>query len=291
MSPGSLQTRSRISAATLAGDRRSPVGWIGALILHAAIVFATLFTFAHKLEIAEESPPVIPVDLVTIGAKTNIVPTVKVQPKAPPKQETPVEPPKPEPSPIQPPQQAQETPPPPPEQAPAEQVVKIPPPPPMPKLKPQPTETPPKQEKFDINNISALLDKRAPAASSAPNARLADRTLKGFGAQNAMTADIVAAIQSQMSRCYTPPIGAPKPDDLIVDFVLFLNQDGSVARAPQLTEQSAATVASNTYTRASAEAARRAIYECAPFKLPADKYNLWQEINPFHFDPRQMMGE
>jgi outer membrane biosynthesis protein TonB len=290
MSPGSLQTRSRISAATLAGDRRSPVGWIGALLLHAAIVFATLFTFAHKLEIAEESPPVIPVDLVTIGAKTNIAPTVKVQPKAPPKQETPVEPPKPEPSPIQPPQQAQETPPPPPEQAPAEQVAKIPPPPPMPKLKPQPTEKPPKEEKFDINNISALLDKRAPAASSAPNAKLADRTLKGIGAQNAMTMDLQDSLRNQISQCWSPPVGAPHPEELVVGFELFLNADGSVAQPPQLSADSQAAIARDPFTRAAAEAARRAIYTCAPYKLPADRYKDWHDIT-LNFDPRQMMGQ
>jgi hypothetical protein len=72
---------------------------------------------------------------------------------------------------------------------------------------------------------------------------------------------------------------------------LFLNPDGSVARPPQLVGDSAANAAGNPYTRAAAEAARRAIYECAPYKLPANRYDQWKEINPFHFDPRQMMGQ
>jgi hypothetical protein len=86
-------------------------------------------------------------------------------------------------------------------------------------------------------------------------------------------------------------VGAPNAEDLIVDFDLLLNPDGSVARPPQLTGDSASAAASNPYTRAAAEAARRAIFECAPYKLPADRYSQWREINPFHFDPRQMMGQ
>ncbi|MEI9931780.1 MAG: hypothetical protein WDM89_14895 [Rhizomicrobium sp.] len=48
---------------------------------------------------------------------------------------------------------------------------------------------------------------------------------------------------------------------------------------------------SNSYTRASASAAQRAIYTCQPYKLPSDRYSQWREISPFHFDPRQMMGQ
>ena len=39
------------------------------------------------------------------------------------------------------------------------------------------------------------------------------------------------------------------------------------------------------------EAANRAIYQCAPYKLPATRYNDWKEINPLRFDPREMMGK
>ena len=49
--------------------------------------------------------------------------------------------------------------------------------------------------------------------------------------------------------------------------------------------------AGNPYTRASSEAASRAIYQCQPYRLPAESYNQWREINPLRFDPRQMMGQ
>jgi len=54
------------------------------------------------------------------------------------------------------------------------------------------------------------------------------------------------------------------------------------------TSSAAATIG---YTRAASEAASRAVYQCQPYRLPADRYSLWREINPLRFDPRQMMGQ
>ncbi|MGN6516540.1 MAG: hypothetical protein ACTHLR_11965 [Rhizomicrobium sp.] len=268
----------------------SPLSVIAAVLLHGLIIVATLFTFTHKLDLEIQDSPVVPVDLVTIGQKTNLRAMVKEQPKAPPKEEAQPAPPTPQPV----------TPPPPaiqpeaaPDEAPSEPVIPKPQPTPVPKLKPkeQPPQPEAKKKQFDINNIMALLDKKQPVASSAPNAKVGSRNVKGFGAQNAMTADLQDALRSQIAQCWSPPVGAPNASDLIVDFDLLLNQDGSVARPPQLTGDSAAAAATNPYTRAAAEAARRAIFECAPYKLPADRYSQWREINPFHFDPRQMMGQ
>jgi len=63
-----------------------------------------------------------------------------------------------------------------------------------------------------------------------------------------------------------------------VSYELFLNRDGSVAQPPQLTADSAAAAAGDPYMRAAAEAARRAIYTCAPYTLPADRYNQWHDV-------------
>src|SRR5271170_5424745 len=81
MSPSRSTTRIRISLASGAGSRSSPVGLIVAIALHLAVIAATLFTWEHRLDIAQESPPVVPVDLVTIAQKTNIAPTVRPEPK------------------------------------------------------------------------------------------------------------------------------------------------------------------------------------------------------------------
>src|SRR5262249_29382905 len=129
-----------------------------------------------------------------------------------------------------------------------------------------------------------------PAASSAPKARTASRNIKGFGAQTAMTADLQDAMLSQIRECWSPPVGAPHPEEMIVEFELFLNPDGTVAQPPQLSADSQSAVSRDSYTRAAAEAARRAIYTCAPYKLPGDRYRDWRDI-ALTFDPRQMMGQ
>ncbi|MGH6876760.1 MAG: hypothetical protein ACREHV_05190 [Rhizomicrobium sp.] len=276
------KTRNRISAATFAGDRRSPAGWAGSLALHGAIVAATLFTVTHTLDIADQSPPVVAIDLVTIAQKTNIRATAHHARKIAP---TPVPPlPRAMPTPPVPQPQAQPTPEPPKEAEPAP-VPQAPPPRPAPTLKRKPA--PDEQKKnFDVDKVLALLNKVAPAQSAAPDAPQAARTQHGFGAQNAMTADLQDALRSQIQPCWSPPVGAPHPERLIVSFDLFLNPDGSVAQPPQLLANS-----SDPYFRAAADAARRAIYTCAPYKLPADRYAQWREINPFIFDPRQMLGQ
>lgn len=276
-------------SATFAQRRGSTAGLIGAVLIHVAIIAATLFSFTHKLDIVDQSTPIVPVDLVTVGDKTNIAPTITKEQKVEADQETQA----PQPdlmTPAVPPPEEEETP----DQAPSEPTLQKPEPMLQPQLKPKPTSAPPKpaekKPKFDINNIMAMLDQQ-PAKSASPSAKIAKRAMRGIGPQDAATADLQTALASQIMACWSPPVGAPNANDLVVDFDLFLNKDGAVARPPQLTGDSAAQAARNPYTRAAKEAALRAIYTCAPYKLPASRYDDWQEINPFHFDPRQMMGQ
>lgn len=280
----SLRTNPHLTFAQRSG---STTGFVGAVVLHIGIIVATLFTFAHKLDIVDQSTPIVPVDLVTVGDKTNIAPTITKRQKLEADREINV--PQPDisaPAPTIAPEEDA------PDEAPSEPQLKQPEPMLKPQAKPPPAQPKPaeeKKQKFDINNIMAMLDKQS--KSAAPNAKVASRAMKGFGAQDAATADLQTALASQIMACWSPPVGAPNANDLVVDFDLFLRQDGSVARPPQLTGNSPSDVARNPYTRAAAEAARRAIYTCAPYKLPASRYNDWQEINPFHFDPRMMMGQ
>jgi len=270
------------SSAAAAERARSPAGIIGAVLLHAGIVAATFFTWSHTLDIADQTP-VVPVDLVTLGDKTNVQAMVKQEVKLPPKEEA--QPPAPDQDQAVQSAPQEEEPPAPAEEAPAPELAK-PVPPAIPKMKPEPQ---PKKEKFDINSIMALLDKRAPQAAAAPNAKIGNRTVKGIGDQNLMTADLKSMLVSMIYKCWSPPVGAPDAAELVVSFRLFLNPDGSVAQPPQLVGNSAAA-AGDPYTRAAAEAARRAIYTCAPYQLPADRYAQWRDVT-FNFDPRQMVGQ
>jgi len=278
-------TRGRISSETLAGDNRSPAGLAASLLLHGAVVAGTLFTFSHTLAIPDESPPVVPVDLVTVAA--NVRAMVRPQPHLAPTPTPPV--PKAAPAPT--PPQAEPA-----EEKPKETAAEpVPTPRPILRLKVKPEEPPKEKEDksaFDLDRALALLNKVAPQQqASAPNAPSATRTVRGIGAQTAMTADLQDALRSQIQPCWSPPVGAPHPERLIVSFDLFLNPDGSVAQPPQLTADSQTAVVRDPFVKAAADAARRAIYTCAPFKLPADRYQEWREINPFIFDPRNMLGQ
>jgi hypothetical protein len=242
------------------------------LVLHAGLLAATFFAWNRMVAMSPESHA-IPVDLV-IMQQTN------VRAEAPPPEEKPV---------VN--QTAMPEP-----QLPAFRDAEPAPIPPVPQIriiKPktdldQPDQ--PKSKKQMIRDADAVLNKILAQAKTPKNAKTSDRVIEGAGNQSLATADLVSALQSQIYKCWNPPVGAPNANDLVVDFDLQLNADGTVMGRPQLSGSSAAAMG-NPYTRAAAEAANRAIYQCAPYKLPPTRYSEWKEINPFRFDPRQMMGQ
>ncbi|MBV9420258.1 MAG: hypothetical protein JO348_10850 [Alphaproteobacteria bacterium] len=278
MSQSLSPARNSFAPTTARGPR---VGLAGALLLHAAIVASTLFSWHHSLEIADESPPVVPVDLVTLGDKTNITPTVDRRIKPIPKEED-VKPPEetpPTPTPAPPPQAEVA-----PEPTPSP-VKNKPEPAPKPTTKPQPpAPTKPDKPKPVTDDFSALLNKLTAPTATPRNAKPADRTIRGVGAMNAMTMDLIDSLRNQVAQCWSPPVGAPHPEQLRPQFRVFLNQDGTVARPPQFTGESSG----DPFMRAAIEAARRAIMTCQPYKLPPDKYNTWRDIT-LDFDPSKMV--
>ena len=257
------------------------MGVVGALLLHGAIAAAALFTWQHRLDFADESPPVVPVDLVSLADKTNLMATVQLKPKLEAKEAPPPQIVAPTPTPAPTPSAAEAAP----DQAPSQPVIAKPAPIPKPLQKPQP---PVEEKKPKADDFNALLNKLTAPSAAPRNAHVADRTVKGIGAMNAMTMDLSDALKNMIAQCWNPPVGAPHPERLIPVFRLFLNPDGSVAQPPQLTADSAAAAAGDPFMRAAAEAARRAIYTCAPYKLPADKYNVWRDID-VDFDPRKLV--
>lgn len=232
------------------------LGFPVSLALHLAIIASFLFTWSQKIEVGEAAP-VVPVELVTLADKTNIAPqAVEVPKPAEESVQTETEQPKPQP---------------------VEEVA--------PDTKPIPKPVPPKpkpKDQFDIDKISALLDKKTPAKPVQQPGRTGTRNIKGIGDQNAMTADLAALLNSQIKRCWSAPVGAPHPETYVVEFRLILRRDGSIAQTPQVV--STALPMSDPFMRATKEAAFRAIYTCAPYRLPAERYAQWQDVT-FTFTP------
>src|SRR5882724_5889717 len=243
-------------------------------LFNGLILAMMLFTFHRNFDTPQDSH-VVPVDLVTIADQTNVAAQA---------------PPAPEPQKIDTPPPALEPP-----LEPQLQEVEPAPEPPMPhfkiaKEKPAPVDKPAPTKKDMQQDFNALLNKLTAPEKPVKTAKAGPRVIQGIGTGNLMTADLADALKSQIYRCWSPPTGAPDARDLIVDYDLSLNPDGTVGRL-QMTPGTVAAAAGNGYTRAAAEAASRAVYQCQPYRLPPDRYNLWREINPLRFDPRQMMEQ
>ena len=257
-------------------------------LFHVVVIVTATVAWPVAYEPAEESPPVVPIELVTIADVSNIQATTREEPKPevlaevtpPPAQELavtapPPEPVEPEPAPLEPKPEPPK---------PEVKASNAPANPAVPRQRPEPPKP-----NFDVDSIVALLDKRA-TNRPAPAAKPAEQTIRGLGAQTGFTLDIQDALLAQMRECWNVPVGAPKPEELIVQVRVFLAPDGRLAQPPALEPASRAAAASNPYMRTAAEAALRAVNVCEPYRrLPRERYDSWREI-VMTFDPGKMIG-
>lgn len=241
-------------------------------LFHGMIFMAALFGFHRNFETPPDSH-IVPVDLVTIAAETNVQ---AQSPPAPPDAE-----------------KMDRPPPPAPEAPPEPEMLEVEPAPvpPMPqfeiaKEKPKPVDKPVPTKKAMQQDFNALLNKLTTQDKPVKTAKTGPRAIQGVGAGNQMTADLADALKSQIYRCWNRPEGyaADRANDLVVQFDLELAPDGRVIRADSA---SVSPGNSSRYNYAAGIAARNAIYSCQPYRLPAERYNQWREINPMTFDPRQ----
>ena len=246
------------------------MGLVMAVALHVGVLAAGLYQWSATPPVSEITHAV-PVDLV-IAKETNVAAQVPPPDKLDiPKPDIP-QPPEPQLADIEP--------------APEPPVPQF-------KIKPANTDTDnqDKDSKAPAKDFAALLNKLAAPAAAPKNAKVAPRTVQGTGAANMATASLVDALRSQIGECWSPPVGAPNANDLVVVFLLRLNRNGTVAGL-QLAPETIARATSNPYTRAAAEAASRAIYECQKtgYRLPPERFSEWSDIK-LNMDPRQMMGQ
>jgi TolA protein len=168
---------------------------------------------------------------------------------------------------------------------------------------------PPAQAKrdFDADRIAALLNRdpkaAAPVAQEGPKepwrkpsslqdqaaglttaAPARDALGAPSGQDPRMSSSEIDYFRSQISRCWTPPVGGLGGEDIVVKLRIELNRDGTLVRAPQL-----ANTGSSGFFTAAADSAVRAVFQCQPYTMPADKYGQWRDML-LNFDPRRMYG-
>lgn len=285
-------------------------------LFHIAVLLLIYFGLPQWMAPEEFQQPV-PVQLATIADITT-----------PPKQEQPTPAPKPvaKPKPPEPQPQAEETPPPPPpappaptppEPEPAPQVTPPEPepqealpepkpqeqqqavaqpkivPPQKPKPRPQPPQQAEKQKPREdplaslLKNVEKLKDQPDQTqAPPQPNQQPAQPQTPQNLTDAPLTMSEIDAIRQQIERCWNIPAGARDAENLVVDIRVMFNPDGSVARAEIL---DMSRMASDTFYRAAAESAYRAVLQCSPLQMPAKKYNVWKIVT-LRFNPKEMLG-
>jgi hypothetical protein len=273
--------------------------------VHAAVLIATMVALPSPQEIAPVQTRVLPVELLTVAEMTNLKRQAKKQVDKPKPVEKPAEKPVPEkpkpvPQPPEPKAEPEPTPPAPevkPEPVPAKKAEKKPeekkPEPPKPESKKAVVDKKPEKKKksFDPTKIAALLDKIPDTSAQPDEATPTEEKSDAPETDNPdqpLTLSEIDAFKVQMQKCWSVPAGAANAADLIVKIKVYLNADGSLAQPPELADKTK-LLTGDTFYRAAADSAMRAIRRCAPFKMPADKYNSWREID-LNFDPREMLG-
>jgi len=205
-------------------------------------------------------------------------------PEPPQPQPTPPPPPPPEPAPPPPAPSTEPAPTPPPEKTAAAA-------PPVPRLrpnvpKPKPAQPSPKTDASkDMDEVAALLDKSKLEEMAAEQPSTQPPTAGSPTASSTnvkMTADELDALRAKLAQCWSPPLGWTDPAQVRVVLMLNLNQDGTVAGDPQVLE-----APQGQYAETAPESALRAVRRCAPYNLPADKYDAWKQVK-VTFDPKDM---
>jgi colicin import membrane protein len=140
------------------------------------------------------------------------------------------------------------------------------------------------EKEFNADEVAALLNKEKAsgggAKRSTDEASLGGKKTTGGTKLSQSEMD---ALRGQVQRCWNIPAGAADAQNLRVSIRFRLDRSGELEGAAEII----AGGGSGGIERAAAESARRAVIQCAPYTLPAEKYETWAEV-VVNFDPSDM---
>ncbi len=154
------------------------------------------------------------------------------------------------------------------------------------KLLAKPAAPPALKPRANPTQLATLLDKaiaRAPAHSAAKPGPAQTAQPANAELSPAARATLVQAIAGQIYPCWNVPAGS---EEMTVDLHIQLAKDGSLAAPPEV--RATAGGPNAAVQRVFAESAKRAVTRCTPLKLPANLYAQWHDLDPMHFDPRNV---
>lgn len=160
--------------------------------------------------------------------------------------------------------------------------------------KKKPEKKPEKKQKKqdDLDSIlksvkdSAKAEESKKPAEAEPQPEQKEAVSQNYNPALKLSRSEIDAIRKQVGDCWVPPAGAKDAYKLAVDLHITVSEDGTVTMVERLGDN--ARYASDSFFRAAADAAIRAVKRCSPLKnLPADKYDTWRDMT-FTFDPKDM---
>ena len=146
----------------------------------------------------------------------------------------------------------------------------------------KPPPAPPKAAAADTAKGASTAQKASPAAKTdaagtkqAPNWKdlLASVGMAQSGRKTTLPKALLAKLSAQAKRCWAIPDGWSDPRQVSITLRFQLAPDGSLNGDPAVVEFPATAIGA-----AAAKAAVAAVKQCGPYRLPADKYEQWKDI-------------
>ncbi|MEM6625789.1 MAG: energy transducer TonB [Pseudomonadota bacterium] len=268
--------------------------------LHSALAAGTLVVIPAAARESQEIV-IVPVELVTVGAMTNVAAIVAAEPEPEPEEATeeieePIEDEPeaalPDPEEVEPESLPEAAPEPEPEPAPEPE----PEPEDEPEEKPEPEEPPkpePKPEEESQERLENQFDsilktvekkkterKRPQKTADIQKTDDASQVRPGVGAGTGNTVDAITYIVSKIETtgCWRDPSDMPNAERLRATIRFNLLPDGSISGSPKLIQPPVQPMGDQPM-RVFVQRAYRAIRKCAPYdQLPAEGYETWKTV-------------
>lgn len=286
-------------------------------MLHLCVLIAVAFGLPSFMDSKPPEPVIITVEVLPVTGITNVKPMEAEKPKEEPKPEAkPTPPVEQEAKPTPPITTAEATPTPPTPVEEKKEEVPLPKPEEKKPEEKKPEEKKPeekkkaekeKEKKKKEDDLAAILKAVKDTAKKQQKDEKAEKKKKEMAdngdqkldkatKNNSQTYDPTLpmslserdAIMSQIARNWNVPAGAKDAHELIVVVNVELREDGEVLKV-ELANSSKPRYSQDTFFRAAADSAIRAVKLSSPLKnLPPDKYATWREME-LTFNPREML--
>ena len=145
-----------------------------------------------------------------------------------------------------------------------------------------------KDEMFDPNTISALIDKSK--ENIAETTKKTDKVTQSQDSSmnlSGLTLNEEDALKAQIFGCWSIPLGLPYNENLLVRIKLKLKPDGSVIKT-EILDHARMNKPGQAFYKVLAESALRAIQLCQPLRVPTTGYERWKDLQ-LNFDAREML--